>query len=111
MRMHLEWIVLVLAVAIYLYIRSRRPSARFWRAAATYPEVAFQWFTTEECWHVAIEEGEDTGRPSAEWTGPFRLYVPSLDRTVRIYGRYPDFEQSQSRFLARAKDAARRTVS
>jgi hypothetical protein len=106
MRMRLEWIILVLGVVIYLYIRWRRPSARFWRAAATYPEAAYQWFTIEDCWRVVSDSGADAGRPSAEWTGPFRLYVPSLGRTIRVYGRYPELEQSQSRFLEKTKDAA-----
>jgi hypothetical protein len=108
--MHLEWIILVLGVVIYLYIRSRRPSARFWRTAAKYPEAAYQWFSIEDCWHVVSEAGTGSDRPSADWTGPFRLYVPSLGRTIRVYGRYPDFEQSQTRFLAKARDAARQNA-
>ena len=107
--MHLEWLVLVLGVVIYLYIRSRRPNARFWRAAASYPDAAYQWFTSEECWHVATEGGSDS-RPSADWSGPFRLYVPSLGRMIRVYGRYPDLEQSQKRFLARVKNASTQPV-
>jgi hypothetical protein len=99
-RMHFEWIILVLGVVIYLYIRWRRPSARFWRAAARYPETAYQWFNIEDCWHV-VSDGA---------TGPFRLYVPSLSRTFRIYGRHPDMEQSQIRFLAKTRDAAHQNV-
>jgi hypothetical protein len=84
-------------------------SHRFWRVAATYPEAAYQWFTIEDCWHV-ISDASAEGPPSGDWTGPFRLYVPSLGHRIRIYGRHPDFEQSQERFLARARQDTGRNV-
>lgn len=68
-------------------------SKRFWRTASKYPEAAYQWFTAESCWQIA-----DT-RPSAEWCGPFKLYVPSIGKMVCVYGRIPDYEQSQRSFL------------
>ena len=79
-------------------------SVRFWRAAAKYPEAAYQWFTAEECWHI----GES--RPSPDWSGPFRLYVPSLARMIRVYGHNPDFETSAERFLERVRDHETRNV-
>jgi hypothetical protein len=91
-------------VIAYLYLKSRRPSSRFWQAAAKYPEAAYQWFTSENCWHI----GES--RPSDDWIGPFHLYVPSVGQMIRIYGRQPDFEQSQQDFLTKVKDHESKTV-
>lgn len=68
-------------------------STRFWRAASKYPEAAYQWFTAESCWQIV------NTRPSAEWCGPFKLYVPSIGKMIHVYGRVPDYEQSQHSFL------------
>jgi hypothetical protein len=93
----------------FTYGRSSSESVRFWRVVVTYPEAAYQWFTIEDSWHV-VSDASQGSPPSGDWTGPFRLYVPSLGRWIRIYGRHPDLEQSQERFLARARQDTGRNL-
>jgi hypothetical protein len=98
-------IVWIIACWIFSFTYGRSSqSGYFWRAAAKYPEAAYQWFTAESCWHIGDSP------PSTDWTGPFRLYVPSVGRMIRIYGRSPDIEESQQKFLQRVRDHEAQTV-
>jgi hypothetical protein len=99
-------LVFVIAVAVavwaawYSIRRARRPG--FWRIAARYPDQAYDWFTTHDCWVVADPESGAMQRPDdAEFAGPYILRVPKLGgRRVAVYGRRDEMKESQDAFLA-----------
>ena len=81
----------------------------FWKLTRRHPEAALQFFLNEpENWMVFFEEppgGYRSVAPKEQWSGPFRMIVPSLpDPTVVVFGRYPDFEASQERFIKAISD-------
>ncbi len=89
--------LLVLAVLFY-FIVIRKGGFGFWRKAQNNPEFAYSYFVTSECWRV--EDGfNDDWQPSRQqgnWHGPFHLRVPSLGKTVRVYGKVGLYESSQA---------------
>jgi len=44
---------------------------------------------------------EGDALPPGEWSGLFFHYVPGQDRPLVVFGREPEFNESQKRFMAR----------
>ena len=98
------WIIgIAVAIALYWVIILRPGRIDFWRLAAKNPDVAYDHFRANDCWVVFENELPRQYRmvvPSAEWDGPFRLWVPKLGGvTIYVFGRTTDYEQSQTEFL------------
>ena len=87
---------LIAALLVWNY---RNGSPTFWKAVAAKPEAAMMLFKLDwNRWQVFQEEpvgGYRSVTPQAEWVGPFRLYVPSLGKTVVIFGRANGLEEAQ----------------
>lgn len=79
--------------------RARRPD--FWRVAARYPDWAYDWFTTHDCWIVVDPESGAMQRPDdVDLAGPYILRVPKLGgRRVAVYGRRTEMKDFQDAFL------------
>jgi hypothetical protein len=101
----MTWVVGI-AIAVFLYwVLILRPGGlSFWRVVARHPDAAYDHFMSEGCWNVFendIPEADRSVYPSAEWDGPFRLWVPKLGRQVIVFGRVGEYERSQSEFSRR----------
>jgi hypothetical protein len=68
----------------------------FWKLAAKLPEQAFEHVSSDPAW--VVHEGSEPA-PGAGFAGPFRLNVPSLGRTLKLYAREDQIEESQQRFI------------
>lgn len=104
-------IIIIIAILVFLYwLFILRPGRLdFWKVASNHPDLAYDFFVSENCWKV-FEDGlpEDYCSlvPKEDWTGPFRICVPKLgNKMIHIFGRYPDFEKSQKKFLRKLQEA------
>ncbi len=94
-------LIVICAVAVLWYFLYRAGNPGFWKVAAKYPDEAYDWFMSEDCWIVVDPESPSSQKPEprGEFTGPFVLWVPKLgDRRVAVYGRHDRIEESQRRF-------------
>lgn len=70
----------------------------FWKLAAKLPDQAIEFMSSDPAWIIP----GDSGVPP-RYVGPFLLSVPSLGRTIKIYGNPDRIEESQARFIQRYK--------
>ncbi len=68
----------------------------FWKLAAKLPEQALEHVSNDPAW-VVLHGSESA--PGAGFTGPFRLPVPSLGQTLKLYAREDQIEASQQRII------------
>lgn len=99
----------ILAVLIFIgvlaglgYFYRRHGNISFWKLAALIPDEAYQWFKRNPAWFVS-EAGDEKPSSRDEYSGPFLLAIPSLGRTIRVYGRHDQIEESQRHFLEEHK--------
>ena len=75
----------------------------FWKVAAKNPDVVYMAMLQEQD-NWVIEDGDPDAwgdKNKADFSGPYRLYVPSIDAFVKIYGRASEIEAAQQRILDR----------
>jgi hypothetical protein len=98
-------IVIGFVIVIFLWwlLILRPGKIDFWKLAKKFPDDAYDYFQSEECWMIfenELPEDYHTIAPKKSWTGPFQHKVPKLGGIViKVFGRYPDFNQSQNRFV------------
>ncbi len=68
--------------------------------AAKHPDQAYQFFKDEECWFI---DDVPNDIDSSQTTGPFKLFVPSIDSFVAVYALADEIERSQEKFLQQVK--------
>ena len=68
----------------------------FWKLAARFPERALEHISSDSAW-VVLQGSESA--PGSGFAGPFRLAVPSLGRTLKVYARKDQIEASQQSFV------------
>ena len=95
--MEIVLILLVIAITIW-WIFFKEGNLNFWKTAAEHADEAYLIFQQEDCWFID-KIPEDVPRSKVD--GPFRHYVPSLGRPVKIYGLSGAYEDSPDRFLKR----------
>ena len=101
----MEWIVIIIVALVVLYVLFIRRKGRldFWKLAAKYPDLAYEFFQKEDCWFVFEEKPEDgysNNLPPGEWDGPFFHRVPKLrGKLVSVFGKVPDYENAQQAFI------------
>lgn len=79
-----------------------RGNITFWAKVRNYPDLAYDWFKSNDSWIVTDDVLENAGRllQKRDWVGPFRLCVPKLEgKRVRIYGKANGYEKTQEEFL------------
>lgn len=98
------WILLVIvigALAYYLFLK-KQGNLDFWKLVAKFPDDAYDFFEGEECWVTFIEQSEggyQNALPPGDWDGPFRAAVPKISRVINVFGRVPDYHDSQKIFM------------
>lgn len=105
----MEWVVGIgIAVFLYWLIILRPGALGFWRLAGRNPDAAYDHLVSDRCWTVfenGIPDGDRSVFPSAEWDGPFRLWVPKLGSQIVVFGRVGEYEKSQQAFVQRFANA------
>jgi hypothetical protein len=103
-------VAIILAALLYWFFILRPGRLDFWKVAGKYPDLAYDFFCSRDCWKV-FEHGLPGNYrevvPHDEWAGPFRLSVPKLgNKMIHIFGRARDYEDSQNDFLQKTKSTA-----
>lgn len=110
----MEWILLFL-VGLGLYIFFLRAGKhKFWKLIGHNPEEAYRYFKNNpDAWMVIdmkhiknINSYLRNKDPEykKKWVGPYKLYVPSIDVAVQIYGKRDVYEQEQDKLLSLLAD-------
>ena len=79
---------------LYYVVILRNGNLPFWKKAAKNPDFVYEQFSQDDAWVV------DDGRRKIDKTGldgPFLLYVPSIEKTIKFYGKVEKYEESQKR--------------
>ena len=79
-----------------------RGNITFWAKVKDYPDLAYDWFKSNDNWIVMDDVLENASRllQKKDWVGPFHLCVPKLEgKIVRIYGKANGYEKTQEAFL------------
>ena len=98
----MTWFFLAATFAFVAYVVViRNGNLRFWRLAAKFPDDAFVFFTSRECFYVDSGGATTKGNPErpGKWDGPFWFDYPPLGGPLRIYGRAPDYLTAQQEFV------------
>jgi hypothetical protein len=66
----------------------------FWKKANKKADLVYNELLNDEAW--VIDNGS-IQIDKKNLTGPFFLYVPSLNKTIKFYGKAGKFEESQKR--------------
>jgi hypothetical protein len=97
----------VLVVVFLYWFVVVRPEAYFWKVATEHPDLAYTFFRSKDCWKIfegRLPVNYRSIVPKDNWEGPFQISVPKLGhKSIHVFGRYPDFKQSQNEFLSRIK--------
>ena len=92
-------VILVAGVTWYIWSRwivpIRKGNLPFWKLAQKHPEAAYIYFLSEPCWFI---DQVPTDIDQRELVGPFNLYIPSINRTVKIYGMHNEISESQVKY-------------
>jgi len=86
-------IIVVLAVLYYVVIL-RNGNLSFWKKAARNPDFVYEQFSQDDAW--VIDDGTSQ-IDKTELDGPFLLYVPSVGKTIKFYGKVGEYEDSQKK--------------
>jgi len=71
---------------------------KYWKEIQKSPDTAFNLMQQDDCWFF---DEKPTGYKWGEISGPFKLFVPSLGRTVKIYAKTDEIVDSQNRILGK----------
>ena len=91
-------VILFVAILSGLGYFYRRHGFSFWKLAASIPDEAYEWFKRNPAWFVS-DFADNKPSPRDQYTGPFVLAVPSLGKTIKVYARHDQIEQSQRQFI------------
>ena len=100
------WVALVLVfiLIVYFWFFKKQGNLDFWKTAQKYADHAYDLFGSEDCWVIFSEKPEDgyhKNLPEGEWDGPFYLRVPTLGKLITVFGKVPDYYESQKRFMGK----------
>jgi hypothetical protein len=99
-------LVVVIILIVYFWFFRKQGKLDFWKAAQKYADEAYDLFGSEDCWVIFSEKPEDgyhKNLPEGEWDGPFFHRVPKSGKLITVFGKVPDYYESQKRFTERFK--------
>lgn len=99
-----KWWIFIFCVGLILgiYRNYKNGKPEFWKWAGSHPEEAYSFYKEDsEVWLVIDNPASDKEIDKNTWVGPFRLFVPSLGRTIKIYGKNGKYEERQSELLSK----------
>ena len=101
----------VIFIFVYWFLILKPGKINFWKIISKYPDIAYDFFQTNKYFKIFNETLPDNYKsivPKKYWTGPFRLWVPKINKMVYIFGKYPEFETEQEKFLDIIKNENRK---
>lgn len=97
------WIVVGMLVVGWFVTAHFMGNPKFWRLVQRKPETAYMLFRLNPHRWLIFETKPPGGyrsvAPSPEWVGPFRLVVPSLGKTIVIFGRSEGLEEAENEMV------------
>lgn len=83
-------------VVIFYFVVVRYGNLSFWKKAAKKPDFVYEHLLKDDAW--LIDDGSSSMHvDKSEFDGPFLLYVPSINNTIKFYGKIGKYEESQKR--------------
>lgn len=86
--------VIVLAALFYYFVMVKSGHLSFWKKAAKRPDFVYEQLLKDDAW--IIDDGI-IKIDKKRFDGPFFLYVPSMGKTVKLYGEVGKYEDCQKR--------------
>lgn len=86
--------IIILAVLFYYFVMVKNGNLSFWKKAAKNPDFVYEQLLKDNAWVV---DDDINKKDKNKYDGPFLLYVPSIGRTVKLYGESGKYEDSQKR--------------
>lgn len=90
--------MIVIVVFIVIFILMRKGNLRFWKIVNLDPDEFYNFIKDNDAWRLSDKD------PEVELDGPYRLYVPSLGKQIKIYGVIGMFEDSQTEYIKYFKE-------
>jgi hypothetical protein len=99
------WIIIVIISLIVLYAILHflgKPS--FWKLTRKHPIEAYNFFLENDCWFVVDSVNNfDPPIDGNNWDGPFSLFLPNINKRIKIYGKSPEYLKSEEEFIKMIK--------
>ncbi|MGC1135808.1 MAG: hypothetical protein WA941_23490 [Nitrososphaeraceae archaeon] len=95
-------LIIVFIVVFYFWFLKKQGNLDFWKTAKKNADEAYELFGSEDCWVIFSEKPEDgyhKNLPEGEWDGPFLHQVPKSRKLITVFGKVPDYYESQKRFM------------
>lgn len=93
----LEIALVVSVVLICIFLLMRRGNLKFWKIVNLDTDEFYNYIIDNEAWRLSDEYKD------LELDGPYRLYVPSLGKRIKVYGVVGLFENSQKEYIEHFK--------
>lgn len=87
-----EFLMIASIVIVFIVVTVSSKTLAFWRKAAKHPNEAYELLRRDVNLLETVDEAQEVDLST--WTGPFRLFVPNIGRTVKFYGRIGKYEES-----------------
>ena len=84
--------VIILGVLYYYFVIVKNGNLAFWKKAAKNPDFVYKQLSEDDSW--LVDDG-GTKIDKGIYDGPFLLYVPSIGKTIKFYGKIGKYEDSQ----------------
>lgn len=89
------WVIGILfLLGVFYFVVVKKGNLSFWRKAAKNPDLVFKLLSEDDAWVIG-DENKDL--VDTKLDGPFLLYVPTVGKTVKFYGKAGEYEESQKR--------------
>jgi len=89
------YIFIIILVGIFFYVVIvKNGNLSFWKKAAKKPDFVYEYLLKDDAW--VIDDGI-LKVDKSKFDGPFFLYVPSIGKTIKLYGEVGKYEDSQKR--------------
>jgi len=97
-------ILIILAAAFYFIFLKRHGRLDFWKILSKDPDGAYEYLKEHpNIWFVIDSDSSSftfnqmklNPKFKDDWTGPYYLAVPSIGRTIKIYGNIDNYQKEQ----------------
>ena len=94
-------ILLILVIIIILiFILNKQGNLKFWKKVSKNPDLAYRLFLKSEDWYIEDCINSKPENSEDRWDGPFFLNIPSINKTVKVYGKVGKYEKSQEYIIS-----------
>lgn len=87
-------IFIIILIVIFYVFMIKNGNLSFWKKAAKKPDFIYEHLLKDDAW--VIDDGISKIEKD-KFDGPFLLYIPSICKTIKFYGKIGKYEDSQKR--------------